>query len=86
MDARFCLPQAPQTAVVLGGLVEWEDGLAQAGVSVGSSGPADVVVAPASAAEEALSADSKTIVLEGCDGVRRLGQPASMHRPCSCAR
>jgi hypothetical protein len=72
VDPRFCLPEPPRTAVVLGGVRGWAQGLAEAGVEVRTSGPVDLVVAPASAASEALATGAAAVVLEGRGGRRRL--------------
>lgn len=72
VDPRFCLPEPPRTALVLGGLDAWVEGLSQAGVDVRGEGPVDLVVAPEGAAPEALAAGGKTIILEGRGGARRL--------------
>lgn len=72
VDPRFCLPEAPRSAVVLGELGPWEEGLAQAGVEIRSSGLVDLAVAPAAAAAEALASGAPTIILEGRGGSRIL--------------
>lgn len=72
MDTRFCLPDPPRSALVLGDLPGWAEGLAEAGIEVRASGPADLVVAPASGVSEALASGSKAVLLEGPGGRRRL--------------
>ena len=72
VDPRFCLPDAPRSALVLGGLDGWAEGLAQAGVEVREDGPADVVVAPAAAAGRATAVAARSIILEGRGGGRLL--------------
>lgn len=57
---------------MLGGLDGWAEGLAQAGVEVKASDTPDLVVAPASAASQALASDAKAVLLEGAGGRRRL--------------
>ncbi len=71
-DLRFALPRTPRRAVVLGGLEEWEDGLRQGGVEVGSEAPPDLAVAPAELAREAIATAAPTIVLEGTRRSRAL--------------
>lgn len=72
VDARFCLAEPPRTARVLGGLEGWRDGLAEAGVEVRLSGRIDLVVAPVSAAAEAIATDAGAVILEGRGGSRQL--------------
>lgn len=72
-DPRFALPRPVRSAVVLGRLAEWRDGLDQAGVetSTGSPGGApDLVVAPAALADQALALKPELLLLEG-GGLRR---------------
>ena len=64
-DVRFALPGSPRTAVVLGGLTGWEEGLRQGGVEVGTTGAADLAVAPAALAVEAAATGAPMLVLEG---------------------
>ena len=64
-DIRFALPRGPRTAVVLGGLTAWEEGLRQGGVEVGGAGAADLAVAPAALAAEAAATGAPMLVLEG---------------------
>lgn len=72
-DLRFALPRNPRRAVVLGGLEEWEHGLRQGGVEVGSGGaPPDLAVAPAELAHVALATAAPMIVLEGTRRSRAL--------------
>lgn len=78
VDPRFCLAEQPRSAVVLGGLEDWSHGLRLAGVEVRAAGPADLVVAPASAAAEGLAAGGKTVLLEGRGGARPL-RDAGLH-------
>ena len=69
VDPRFCLPEPVRTAVVLGELPGWSQGLAEAGVEVRSAGPADLAVAASSAGREAL-AKGANVILEGRGGRR----------------
>ena len=64
-DVRFALPRSPRTAVVLGGLTEWEEGLRRGGVEVGTTGPPDLAVAPAELARQAVATGASMLVLEG---------------------
>ena len=60
------LPALPRRAVVLGGLTEWADGLAAAGVDVVPAGSvADLVVAPAGLARDAESLGVPQVLVEG---------------------
>ena len=67
VDPRFVLPHRVRHAVVLGGLPEWEAGLASAGVDVSgeSRERPDLVVAPAHLAASARSTRARSIILEG---------------------
>lgn len=67
IDARFLLPRPPRTALVLGDLEPWRDGLGQEGVDVSPAGgrPPDLAVAPGAMAREALATGAPMIVLEG---------------------
>ena len=67
VDPRFVLPHRVNHAVVLGGLDEWEAGLASAAIDVSgkSAEPPDVAVAPARLATEARSTRARSIILEG---------------------
>jgi hypothetical protein len=68
-DLRFTLPQAPRSAVVLGELDAWRDGLQRAGIEGGAD--PDLVVAPADRAQEAVALGPKLLLLDG--GSPRLG-------------
>jgi Phosphotransferase enzyme family len=70
-DPRFALPRPVTTATVVGDLPGWRDGLEQAGVEV-ISGRAELVVAPAGRATEALALEPELLVLEGGRPARRL--------------
>ena len=75
VDARFLLPGAPQTAVVLDGLDEWRDGLADVGVDVGED-PAtapDLAAAPAALVRAALVRSPRAVIAEG-GGARLLAR------------
>ena len=72
VDPRFCLPEPVRTAVVLGELPGWSQGLAEAGVDVRPSGPADLAVADSSSWREALGSGAKAVILEGRGGRRQL--------------
>ncbi|MGZ8648153.1 MAG: hypothetical protein ACXW08_05935 [Solirubrobacteraceae bacterium] len=61
----FLLPRLPRTARVLDGLDSWRAGLEQAHVEVKEAGTADLVVAPASRAADAIALAPAAIVLEG---------------------
>jgi hypothetical protein len=72
-DLRFALPRNPRRAVVLGGLGEWEEGLRQGGVEVGTAGDRpDLAVAPAELVREAIATAAPMIVLEGTRRSRAL--------------
>ena len=71
-ETRFLLPRAPSSAAVLGELPGWAEGLAEAGVEPAPPDRADLVVAPAAAAREALALDPELLLLEGRPGRRRL--------------
>ncbi len=60
----FVLPRLPRTAAVLGPLDSWRAGLEQAGIEV-TDGDADLVVARASHAREAVGLAPASIVVEG---------------------
>lgn len=70
-DPRFALPRLARTARLVGDLPGWRDGLEHAGVEV-VDGPADLVVAPARRAAEALALAPELLVLEGGRPARRL--------------
>lgn len=75
VDGRFLLPAPPSSAVVLGGLDAWSDGLRDAGVSVAalpSSPPPDLVVAPAGFAAAGLAVGAPMVLFEGWVSRRRL--------------
>jgi hypothetical protein len=72
VDTRFLLPEPARSAVVLGGLDGWVEGLSDVGIEVRESGPADLVVGPATSAPEAAAIGAKAVVLEGRGGGRRL--------------
>ena len=68
VDARFLLPLFPESAVVLGELPEWRDGLSSLGVELvepGERDGPDLVVAPADAASCALAVGAKTALILG---------------------
>jgi hypothetical protein len=71
-DPRFCLPARVSTAIVLGDLPEWIQGLADARVDVVRTGPADLAVAPRALVREALATGSNAVILEGRGGRRGL--------------
>ena len=60
----YVLPRLPQRAAVLGPLDSWRAGLEQAGIEV-TDGDADLVVAAASHAREALALAPASLVVEG---------------------
>ena len=64
------LPGRPQSALVLGGLTEWEDNIAALGIPIDTKQP-DVVIAPANHAEPAIALSPPYLVLLG-DERRRL--------------
>ena len=62
IDARFCLPRAPGSATVLGGL-GWEDGLRQAGVElVTPDEEPELAVAPTALAATALASGAGLVL------------------------
>ena len=93
IDVRFLLPRAPQTALVLGDLSGWREGLAEVGVELLTADgheAADLVVAPATLASRALASGAEMIVLEGrmklppgadARSVQRLLARPSVHEP-----
>jgi hypothetical protein len=74
VDARFLLPAAPSTAVVVGALDGWSEGLATAGIEVATEAGArpDLVVAPADRVGEALALGAPMLIVEGGAAVRPL--------------
>jgi hypothetical protein len=68
VDARFLLPLVPESAVVLGELPAWRDGLSSLGVELvepeDGSDP-DLVVAPADQAARALAVGAETALVLG---------------------
>jgi hypothetical protein len=73
VDPRFCLPQSPRTAIVLDERSGWREGLVRAGIEVAAAGDgADLVVAPAARAREALAIGAPHVLLEGHGGARAL--------------
>jgi hypothetical protein len=67
---------------VLGGLEEWEQGLRQGGVEVGSGGaPPDLAVGPAEHAQAALATAAPMIVLEGTGRSRALAEAGYGQQP-----
>ncbi len=74
-DLRFALPRPVRSAVVLGGLEAWAEGLRAAGVEVGETGVVpDVAVAPAALAPAALLTGAEAVLLEGRGGRRPLAR------------
>jgi hypothetical protein len=71
-DPRFALPRFARTAAVLGDLSGWRDGLEQAGVELVEAERAELIVAPAAGAAEALASHPGLLVLEGGRPARRL--------------
>ncbi|HJQ74079.1 MAG TPA: hypothetical protein VJ814_04295, partial [Gaiellaceae bacterium] len=71
-DPRFALPRFARTAAVLGDLPGWQDGLEQAGVELVAAERAELIVAPAAQAAEALASRPEHVVLEGGRPARRL--------------
>jgi hypothetical protein len=72
-DARFLLPELTRTAIVLGDLQEWAQGLRLAGVRVADHAmaePPNLAVAPAPLARAAVDTGAPMVVLEGT-GTRR---------------
>jgi hypothetical protein len=70
VDPRFVLPHRVNRAVVLSGLDEWGAGLVSAGIEVSEasdsrSEPPDLVVSPASLADEARKTRARSIIVEG---------------------
>jgi hypothetical protein len=84
VDARFLLPTTVGSAAVLGDLVEWREGLAEAGVELwngGVSTPPDLVVATADRVAEALGIGAEMLLVEGGAAVRPLRRAGlSVHR------
>jgi hypothetical protein len=73
VDPRFCLPRAPRTASIVGGLGGWAAGLEEAGVKiVGPAESADLVVAGADSVAAAVRSGAGMIVVEGRGGAQRL--------------
>lgn len=76
VDPRFALPAPVGSALVLGGLRPWVDGLESAGVAVTTetapAGPPPLAVAPVELAGEAVASGAELVVLEGRGGVRPL--------------
>ncbi len=64
-DARFLLPSPPRTARLLEAGDEWAEALAEAGVEVVESGPADMAVAGLTAAKLAPATAAPALVIEG---------------------
>ena len=62
-DSRFLLPHAVRTAVVIGGLEEWREGLAEAGV--GESESPDLAVTTAWEVGTAIETNAAAILVEG---------------------
>ena len=75
-DARFLLPRPPETALVLGALEGWREGLSRIGVELRAAGddsPPQLAVAPARMASRAIASGARMILLEGATP-RRLRQ------------
>jgi hypothetical protein len=73
IDARFLLPEQPSTAVVLGGLDAWREGLGEAGVETPGAGEVpDLAVAAASDAQALVSSGARMVVAEGPGAARVL--------------
>jgi hypothetical protein len=72
VDARFLLPAAPRTAVVLGPLDGWREGLAAAGVELRDEGSADLVIATPDRVDDALALGPEMLIAEGGAAVRPL--------------
>jgi Phosphotransferase enzyme family len=74
VDARFLLPAAPRTAVVLGPLDGWREGLLTAGVELDNrrdTAP-ELAVATADRVDEALALGAPMVIVEAGRGVRPL--------------
>lgn len=65
VDARFLLPGPARTAVVLGNMQEWRDGLTASGVEIIQEGAADLAVAPAELIDAALDYGTEAVIVEG---------------------
>jgi Phosphotransferase enzyme family len=65
VDARFLLPGLARTAVVLGDMQEWRDGLTASGVEIVKDGAADLVVSPAELIDAALEYGTEALIVEG---------------------
>jgi hypothetical protein len=74
IDLRFALPSMPRRAHVVGDLGGWRDGLRSAGVEIGEVGEAELTVAPAGLASEAIRTGAGAILLEGPGGSRTLAR------------
>lgn len=78
VDARFLLPEPPRSATVLPGAEAWREPLERAGVSVGTEGDADLVVAGPEGTRQAAALHPRMLILEGRarrDGARYLPLP-----------
>jgi hypothetical protein len=62
-DLRFTLPASPRSAVVLGELDDWREGLERAGIEAGAE--PELVVAPAARVREALALGPRLLVVDG---------------------
>ena len=75
LDARFLLPKAIDSAMVLGDLEAWEEGLAQVGIGLlepGDPAVPDVAIAMGQDLEPAVRSRAECILLEGRTDTRKL--------------
>jgi hypothetical protein len=85
-DVRFTLPKPPGTAVVLGEIGGWRDGLTGVGVDLvpETRDAADLVVASRRRAADAIARGANAVILEGPGGaaaLRRAGYTTSRYLP-----
>lgn len=74
VDARFVSPSLVRSAVVLGDLAGWREGLELVGVAVSEDTPPDLAVAPSTLVAEAVSTGAEMVAVEGRGGGRALAR------------
>jgi hypothetical protein len=83
VDARFVSPSLIRSAVVLGDLAGWREGLELARVAVGGQTPPDLAVAPAELVDEAVATGAEMVAIEGRGGraLARAGYSVTRYLP-----
>ena len=83
VDSRFVSPGRVRSAVVLGDLEGWREGLELVGVAVSDTAKPDLAVAPASLVNDAVATGAETVAVEGGGGraLARAGYTVTRYLP-----